>query len=192
MKNIFEQLKEEHDEVAALIEKLADTTDDDIDTRQQLFPELQLRLLAHAKAEEKEFYPRVRDLNESIESEIDDDLQEHHSMEETLERLAAMSYGDARWLEQLGELKDCVEHHVDDEENELFPQVEEFFTEEEAREIAELYVQEKQQQLESLASGDEDYAQMTKDELYELAKEREIEGRSQMTKDQLIDELRQH
>jgi hemerythrin superfamily protein len=186
MANIFKQLSQEHEEVRELLQALAREIDP------TLFDELRRNLLAHAKAEESEFYSYVRSLDDEVSTKIDDAFQEHQEVEKLLQKMQKAVGDDAKFAELLEELTENVEHHVEEEEGEIFPMVEQHMSEEELVEMRDNYLETKKGIMESIQplDGTDRYAAMTKEELYEEAKELDIQGRSQMNRDELEEELR--
>lgn len=134
---IFRHLSEEHAEVSALMERVAKAPSDS-DAREQLFPEIRRSLLAHARAEEQEFYEPLRRFGDTA-ARVPRAIEEHRRIEEQLETLAAASFSDPRWLADFERLKAAVAAHVESEESELFPAAKPLLDDEQAREIDERY-----------------------------------------------------
>jgi hemerythrin superfamily protein len=150
---IFNQLKKEHKEVAEILDQLGETGgDSDTTRRAALCSRLYVELTAHARGEQKEFYARVQDLSEATEEEVEDDLAEHHEIEGLLGELMALDPSSAEWLETLSDLQSAVEHHVDDEEEKLFPEVMRHISGEESEDIRQAYVEERDRQSQALRS----------------------------------------
>jgi hemerythrin superfamily protein len=178
MANILKQLSDEHDEVTKLIETLSAGEGD----REAIFEELFHNLLIHSKAEEQELYSQVRTLDEDISSKIEDSYQEHQEVEKLLRQMQKVVSDDEKFAELLEDLRDNVEHHVEEEEGELFPLVEQHLAEDELVEMNKRYLEARKTVLE--------FAEMTKEELYAEAQAAEVPGRSKMTRDELEEELR--
>lgn len=79
-------------------------------------------LKVHAQVEEEFFYPAARDAIEDVEL-IDEALEEHSEAKQLIARIEA-SGADPEALENLVlQLRDAIDHHVEEEESEVFPQV---------------------------------------------------------------------
>src|SRR5258706_7593309 len=134
---IFRHLAGEHGEVATLMKRVASTRDD-VETRKELFPEIRMSLLAHGKAEQKEFYEPLRQ-HAATAGMIPQAIEDHRKIEAYLERLSAESCASDTWLATFQDLMNAVEAHVEREEGELFPAAKEALTPREADDIRHRY-----------------------------------------------------
>lgn len=121
-KDVIELLVKDHREAEELIEKIEGTTD--TATRQQLAQTLVEELMRHAKAEEQVMYPAAREALEDGAERIAEAKEEHQQVEGLLARLEKLDPGDAAFDETVTELRTAIEHHVEEEEGELFPEFE--------------------------------------------------------------------
>lgn len=114
-------LKEDHELVSSLFEQLdsvdAEPASDEL--REGLFAQLKYELETHANIEERLLYPALRQANPDLLSEA---FTEHAEVKQLLAELSTGigTKSSARWTEKLHELKECVEHHVREEESEVF------------------------------------------------------------------------
>lgn len=117
-------LKEDHELVSSLFDQLdsieAEPASDEL--REGLFAQLKYELETHANIEERLFYPALRQANPDLVSEA---FAEHAEVKQLLAELSTGVGGldaksSARWTEKLRELKESVEHHVREEESEVF------------------------------------------------------------------------
>jgi iron-sulfur cluster repair protein YtfE (RIC family) len=84
---------------------------------------IQTELEAHAKVEEELFYPAVRNaLKEQGRELVQEALHEHDEMREALQEVMGLDQEDEDYKEKLDELKEKIQHHVKEEEGEMFPQ----------------------------------------------------------------------
>jgi len=134
---IFRHLAGEHGEVATLMKRVADSTNDS-EIRAELFPEIRRSLLAHAKAEEKEFYEPLRHHSETS-GLIPQAIEEHRRIEELLEQLQRQSLATDDWLATFRTFKQAVEQHVEHEEEQLFPAAKQALTSEQAEQMDRRY-----------------------------------------------------
>jgi len=116
---ILRHLAEEHGEVSALMKRVARTAESS-KLREELFPEIRRNLLAHAKAEEREFYPAL-EKDPDLAALVDQSLDEHREVEGMLEELASKNKATKTWLTSFKKMMRAVEAHVDLEEHEVFP-----------------------------------------------------------------------
>ena len=118
--NAFTLLKEDHERVSAIFEKLEQTTERAVKTREELFARLKTELENHAQIEEQIFYPALKEAEETRDITLEG-IQEHHVVKTLLRELEAMQVDSETWTAKLAVLKENVEHHVEEEEGEMFP-----------------------------------------------------------------------
>ena len=93
--------------------------------RRELMDQIVEMLKIHTKIEEEIFYPAVRELGTSkAEEMIDEAFEEHHVVDLVLAELPKVDPEDERFEAKLTVLSELVEHHVEEEEGELFPMAE--------------------------------------------------------------------
>ena len=123
-------LKKQHRKVEGLFEKLERGKGD----RAPVLVELANDLAAHMAIEQTVFYPAVRELDPEM---LDESYQEHAMAELALKRLLATTTDDATFVAKVTALRELIEHHVEEEEDELFPEVEERMDGEELESLGE-------------------------------------------------------
>lgn len=118
--NALDLLKFDHEAVNKIFSAILLTSSADRAKREELFAALKDALIRHAHAEEKVFYPPLREKKQSHDI-VEEGIHEHHVMEERLNKVAAIPMDSDDWLDAMESLKDCVQHHVHEEESEIFP-----------------------------------------------------------------------
>ncbi|GAK88934.1 hypothetical protein JCM19297_3458 [Nonlabens ulvanivorans] len=116
--NIFEALRKDHKIQRELCDQLVNTSGDTA-LRKNMFKKLKHELAIHADAEERHFYVPL------IESDLTQEkarhsIAEHHEMDELVEKLEETDMDNSAWLKYMKELAHQVEHHLDEEEQEVF------------------------------------------------------------------------
>ena len=167
--DLLEHLTKEHREAEDLIARLAET--DPGSERDRLIDELTDALTTHMEVEEQFLYPIT--LEVIGEEEAEEGNNEHDLARDGLKQLRELK-DEPGWAAALDMVKAGIDHHVEDEEQEMFPQL----REKAGDRIAAL----DPEKLE--ASID-----LTKEQLYRQAKEAGVEGRSDMTRDELAQAL---
>jgi hemerythrin superfamily protein len=114
----IELLEQQHREVEELFEELEETSG--VRKRRQ-FLEIADKLAVHATIEERDFYPAVRATK--TEAILLESLEEHLGIKRVLADLLAVDVDDDTFDAKVKVLKEQVEHHVEEEEDELFPKV---------------------------------------------------------------------
>lgn len=140
-KNIVEVLKQDHRSLDSLFEKIEAT--DEPDAKAALFEVINEEFEAHAKGEEKVVYPemkRIPELNEKTEHSV----EEHDEARELIKTIESLSPEDEKWESSVRKLQSEIEHHVEEEEEEMFPILEEKLTPEKLRSLAEDFEATKQ------------------------------------------------
>jgi hemerythrin HHE cation binding domain-containing protein len=112
-------LKKQHREVKTLFKKLEDT--DNPRMRRQLMNEVSRSLEGHTLIEEEIFYPAIRGLEtRKAEEMILEAYEEHHVVKLVLAELPRVNPEDERFEAKMTVLSELVQHHVEEEEKEMF------------------------------------------------------------------------
>jgi hypothetical protein len=109
-------LKKDHTEVKELFEKFEKATDEW--KKEEIADQVDLELRVHSMIEEEILYPALRDLTPDIVAES---FEEHGVVEELLNELATMQLGDDQFEAKFKVMMENVEHHIEEEEKEMFP-----------------------------------------------------------------------
>jgi hemerythrin superfamily protein len=128
--DIYEVLTEDHREVQKMLNRLAGTSENAIKTREKTFGALKEALIAHTKAEDKVFYSTI-DHDQGHEL-VDEARHEHQEVEQLLEEMSKMDVSSQAWSDKLRTLKESVEHHVEEEEQQIFKEAHRMLDEDEA------------------------------------------------------------
>ena len=142
--DVFKLLKQDHQEVKQLFKKIEETSDGAIKTREKTFKELARELAVHASVEERIVYPRLQEI-ENLEDMVKEGIEEHHVVEQLMEEIAQLSADDEQWMPKVTVLKELVEHHVEEEEKELFPKASKALDQDEAEELGQTVEEEKKE-----------------------------------------------
>ena len=118
--NAFELLKADHDKVGKLLDQIDETTERGTKTREDLFTKVKTELDIHAQIEETIFYPALEEADETRDITLEA-YEEHRLVKQLLSELESMSKDSEEWTAKFSVLKENVEHHVEEEEGELFP-----------------------------------------------------------------------
>jgi hemerythrin superfamily protein len=116
-------LKADHDRVKEMFAKYDTLGDREMVGRKDLAGQICQELTVHAYIEEQVFYPRVREAGRRIEDEVLEGLEEHHLIKHAVAELEPLSPDNERYDAKVEVLKELVEHHVDEEEEDMFPRV---------------------------------------------------------------------
>jgi hemerythrin-like domain-containing protein len=117
--NAFTLLKEDHKKVAGILEKLESTTERGVKTREELFAKLKSELEVHTRIEETIFYPALEKEDESRDIALEA-FEEHRLVKQLLSELESLRKDEEQWTAKFTVLKENIEHHVEEEEGEMF------------------------------------------------------------------------
>lgn len=121
----IELLTADHKEVRALFKayrQLVDADGDD-EEKSQLALEICTKLTVHATVEEEIFYPAARDVLEDDEDLADEAEVEHASAKDLILQIEESVPADALYDAKVKVLGEYIDHHVEEEEGEMFPKV---------------------------------------------------------------------
>ncbi len=150
--NAFTLLKADHKKVAGLLEKIDSTTERGVKTREDLFTQLKTELDVHAHIEETILYPALEEIEVTHDITLEA-IEEHRLVKQLLTELEKMDKGDEQWTARFTVLKENVEHHVEEEEGEMFPKARKALSETEAEELGTRLEAAKNQELKAAAAG---------------------------------------
>lgn len=135
--NIYESIRKDHDIQRDLLDKLVETSGDTT-KRSQLFKDLKKELTIHANAEERHFYKPLIPVD-MMQDHARHGIAEHHEIDELIEQLEDTEMDSSAWLKIAKNLKDKVEHHLEDEEHSFFQLSGKVFSEKQKEELADKY-----------------------------------------------------
>jgi hemerythrin superfamily protein len=133
--NAIDLLKAQHDEVDALFKKFEKLGEDSAAEKRQLFVAIADRLSAHTAIEEQFFYPAVK--AKQTEDILRESLEEHLGAKRIIADLLEMQPADEQYDSKMKVLQEQVEHHVKEEEKEMFPKVKKLFAKEDLESLGE-------------------------------------------------------
>lgn len=123
-------LKTGHAAVKALFEEEGKLKKQDGEKKAGLFNQIKAALDVHATIEEEIFYPAVKKArSEQVKDEVREGYEEHKQIKSLLVQLASITPDDETYDMKIKVLKEDVEHHVKEEEGEMFPDATKFLGE---------------------------------------------------------------
>ncbi len=139
--SIFEILKMEHRQVKENLNQILNENTPNEDLFQQTSDALNM----HMEGEEKLLYPKLED-NDDTRRLAFTSYEEHNIVKQMIDDMGSVSTDNERWLAKIQVMKDLISHHVDVEENDIFPKAENFISDEEQANIGREYMREKTSQ----------------------------------------------
>ena len=151
-RSIFDGLKQDHDAHRQLFDKMADAKDEP-DRLEKLFEQFRVEVTAHAAAEEETLYATMLarpDLREDAQHSV----SEHKEIDDYLEELEELSFNGEEWNRVFAQLKKRYLHHIEEEEEEMFPDAAKELTAEEEQKLAARFTQRKPAELQRAEAND--------------------------------------
>jgi iron-sulfur cluster repair protein YtfE (RIC family) len=148
----LELLKKDHEKVASIFEKLEPTTERGVKTREELFAQLKQELEIHAQIEEQIFYPVLEEAQETHDITLEA-YEEHKIVKELLDELDKLATDDETWGAKLKVLQENVEHHVEEEEGEMFSGARDVLSSEQLEELGARLEAAKKEEKKAMAAG---------------------------------------
>jgi len=112
-------LKADHDKVKSLLAELDSTTERGVKTRTELFARIKAELTVHEVIEEEIFYPELK-AHPKAKDIVLEGFEEHHVVDVLMGELEALPVDDEAWGTKATVMKENVEHHIEEEEGEMF------------------------------------------------------------------------
>ncbi|WP_313808997.1 hemerythrin domain-containing protein [Sphingobium sp.] len=143
--SIFDRLKQDHDAHRQLFDKMA-AAKDQPDQLKKLFEQFKVEVTAHAAAEEETLYATMLarpDLREDAQHSV----SEHKEIDDYLEEMEGLAFNGEEWNRIFAQLKKRYLHHIDEEEEEMFPDAARELTTGEEQELAALFARRKPAEL---------------------------------------------
>jgi len=117
--NATDLLKQDHEKVKKLMEEIDSTTERGVKTRNELFTRFKQEMTVHERIEEEIFYPRLTEQAKTKDIALEG-YEEHHVVDMVMAELDDVPYDDERWGAKFTVMKENVEHHIEEEEGEMF------------------------------------------------------------------------
>jgi len=112
-------LKADHDKVKTLLEDLESTTERGVKTRSELFATIKGELTVHEIIEEEIFYPELK-AHPKAKDIVLEGYEEHHVVDLLMGELENLPVDDETWGAKALVMKENIEHHIEEEEGEMF------------------------------------------------------------------------
>jgi hypothetical protein len=137
-------LKEDHDKVKKMMDELDSTTERGVKTREELFTKVRQELEVHETIEEQIFYPALKNHPKTREITLEA-YEEHHVVDTVMAEIQDLAYDDETWGAKFTVMKENVEHHIEEEEGEMFKQAKQVFDKDELTRLGEQMMVRKQE-----------------------------------------------
>jgi hemerythrin-like domain-containing protein len=137
-------LNDDHEKVKKLLEEGESTTERAVKTREELFIKIKGELKVHEAIEEEVLYPALKEYAATKEIVLEA-YEEHHVVDVILGELEVTPVDDETWAAKFTVMKENLEHHIEEEEDEMFKQARQVMDESELDELGDRMAARKQQ-----------------------------------------------
>jgi hemerythrin-like domain-containing protein len=127
-------LKADHDKVKKMLTEGDETSERAEKTRTELFARLKEELTIHERIEEEIFYPALKEHPKARDIALEG-YEEHHVVDEIMGELEATDVSDETWSAKFKVMKENIEHHIEEEEGEMFKQARQIFDDAELEDL---------------------------------------------------------
>jgi hemerythrin-like domain-containing protein len=145
-------LKEDHQKVKKLLSELESTTERGVKTREELFTKVKQELVVHEAIEEEIFYPALKEHPKTKEITLEA-YEEHHVVNTVMAEIEGVAYDDEKWGAKFKVMKENLEHHIEEEEGEMFKQARQVFDQDELAQLGESMMARKEELITQQASA---------------------------------------
>lgn len=134
MTDIYQVIENDHGKHRGLLGAIAET-EGASDERRRLWDLFYYDVKSHAAAEEETFYSKLMETPEG-QDDARHSVSEHKEMDDLMEELNGMDMSSSGWLTKFKQLRHDYEHHMDEEEEDIFSKAREVFDAQAARRFA--------------------------------------------------------
>jgi hypothetical protein len=145
-------LKEDHRKVKKILAELESTTERGVKTREELFTKVKQELVIHEAIEEEIFYPALKEHPKTKEIALEG-YEEHHVVDTVMAEIEGVAYDDEKWGAKFKVMKENLEHHIEEEEGEMFKQAKQVFDEDELAQLGKSMLARKEELIRQQASA---------------------------------------
>lgn len=142
--NALTLLTNDHKKMRTLLDQVESTTERGVKTRTELFAEIKGELMVHEAIEEEIFYPELK-AHPKARDIVLEGYQEHHVVDLLMGELEALPVDDESWGPKAIVMKENVEHHMEEEEGDMFKKARQVFDDAELEDLGERMMARKEQ-----------------------------------------------
>ena len=148
--NAIDLLEEDHRKVKKMLAEGEQTTKRAEVTRSDLYATLRREMETHERIEEEIFYPALQ-VHPKARDIVLEGFEEHHVVDEIMSELGETDVTDETWAAKFKVMKESIEHHIEEEEGEMFPKARQAFEKNELEVLGARMLELKQLSLQETA-----------------------------------------
>jgi hemerythrin superfamily protein len=142
--NALNLLKKDHASVGTLFGRFERTGKTDLEKRNDLLAQIRREIQIHLRAEEEIFYPALKALNGEGRQLVSQALNDHKDINDLLTQISRLKLTAKNFDDRFEALIESVDHHVEEEEGEIFRFAEENCSEQELEDLGRQIRERKQ------------------------------------------------
>ena len=129
-------LKQDHVKVKKMLSELEGTTERAAKTREAVFSQLKDELEVHEAIEEEFLYPALKNHPKTRDIAFEA-YEEHHVVDEVVGEMVDLPVSDETWTAKFTVMKENLEHHIQEEEDDMFEKARRALGDEELADLGE-------------------------------------------------------
>ncbi len=129
-------LKADHDKIKKIMSHIEGTTQRGVKTREEFFTKMKAELQVHEAIEEEILYPALKE-HPKAKDLVLEAYEEHNVVDMVMVEIEETAFTDETWSAKFTVLKENLEHHIEEEESEMFDQCRQVFDSEELQELGD-------------------------------------------------------
>jgi hemerythrin-like domain-containing protein len=142
--NAITLLTGEHTAMKKLLTELESTTERGVKTREELFGRIKTDLTLHEVIEEEIFYPALKEHPKAKEIVLEG-YEEHNVVDMIVGEMEGLAFDDETWGAKAKVMQENIEHHMEEEEGDMFRKARQVFNESELEELGERMARRREQ-----------------------------------------------
>jgi iron-sulfur cluster repair protein YtfE (RIC family) len=154
MTDIYSAIKADHDDHRKLLDRIEDTTGNS-EERQQAWRDFYRDVKSHAAAEEETFYSKLISKTWGQDA-ARHSVHEHQQLDDLMEELNEADMSSSGWLQKFKSLRHDYEHHIDEEEEEVFARAREVIPDSEVKGYGDRFLKRKEEERDLIEKKRED------------------------------------
>ncbi len=129
-------LKDDHDKIKKIMSHIEGTSERGVKTREEFFTKMKRELVVHEAIEEEILYPALKE-HPKAKDLVLEAYEEHNVVDMVMQEIEETPFDDETWAAKFTVLKENLEHHIEEEESEMFDQCRQVFETEELQELGD-------------------------------------------------------
>lgn len=149
--DLFGLIKQDHDRYKQMLSQMQNEQQKS-QQQTQMFEQFGQDISAHMAVEEEGLYEALKKQSQSKEHALEA-YEEHHAAKMVFQELQEMPQTSERWMAKLKVFKEMVEHHIQEEESQVFEDARQYLKDTQLEEMADKWESEKQSMMKKTGTG---------------------------------------